>query len=242
MDFFSIQGLTKQFGGLVACNNIDLVIKEREVIGLIGPNGAGKSTFFALIAGFYKPDAGKVSFLGEDITGKSPEEICQRGIARTFQIVRPFSGMTVLENILVGVFSREKNMKRARNRAEEVLTFTGLASRRNVLAGELTIADKKRLELARALATRPKMILLDEVMAGLNPKETQEAVELIRAINEQGITLFVVEHVMEVIMPISERVVVLDGGNKIAEGPPEEVAKNPEVIKAYLGEKYHAAG
>jgi len=240
--FFVAEGITKQFGGLLACHKVDLQINEGEIVGLIGPNGAGKSTFFALVAGFYKPDAGKVFFLGEEITGMAPEEICRRGIARTFQIVRPFGSMTVLENILVGAFFRDKNKKRAAAWAEEVLAFTGLAARRDVLAGELTIADKKRLELARALATRPKLLLLDEVMAGLNPKETQEAVELVQAINQRGVTLFVVEHVMEVIMPISHRVMVLDGGNKIAEGPPEEVAKNPEVIKAYLGEKYYAAG
>lgn len=242
MYFFKVEELIKSFGGLIACQSVDLTVEENEIVGLLGPNGAGKSTFFATIAGFYRPDGGRVFFLGEDITGQPPEEICRRGMARTFQIVRPFLGMTVLENILVGAFIREKSVKKAMALAEEILDLTGLADRRNIPTSELTIADKKRLELARALATRPKLLLLDEVMAGLNPKETQEAVELIRSIHREGITLFIVEHVMEVVMPISHRVVVLDGGSKIADGPPTEIARNPEVIKAYLGERYYAAG
>lgn len=242
MSFFRVEGMTKKFGGLVANSDITVSVDKGEIVGIIGPNGAGKSTFFATISGFYKPEIGKIIFDEEDITGQPPETICQKGIARTFQIVRPLSSLSVLDNVLVGAFLRDKNRKRAIERAEEVLEFTGLKDKRGQMGTALTIADKKRLEVARALATQPKLMLMDEVMAGLTPRETQAAVELIRAINQKGISLFIVEHVMEVIMPISHKVMVLDGGRNIATGAPQEVAKNPEVIKAYLGEKYHAEG
>ncbi|GAW91921.1 ABC transporter ATP-binding protein [Calderihabitans maritimus] len=241
MALLEIQKLTKRFGGLVANREISMQIDEGEIVGLIGPNGAGKSTFFAMVAGFYQPDGGRIFFNGEDITGRSPEYICRKGITRTFQIVKPFEDMTVLENVMVGAFLRTASPTRARKEAEEVLEFTGLANKLDWEAKGLTIADKKRLELARALATKPKLLLLDEVMAGLTPTETLEAVELIRQIHKRGIALFIVEHVMEVVMPISHRVVVLDGGEKIAEGTPEEVAKDPRVIKSYLGEMDHVA-
>jgi branched-chain amino acid transport system ATP-binding protein len=239
--FLKIENLTKKFGGLVANSDISIEISQGEIVGIIGPNGAGKSTFFATVSGFYKPDGGSICFKGEQIGGKSPDAICQIGIARTFQIVRPLGSLSVLDNILVGAFLRNKSRKAALEKAEEVLEFTALGDLRDKLGNSLTIADKKRLELARAMATQPELLMLDEVMAGLTPKETQGAVELIRKINRTGVALFVVEDVMEVVMPISHRVMVLDGGKKIAEGAPEEVANNKDVIKAYLGEKYNAA-
>jgi branched-chain amino acid transport system ATP-binding protein len=239
--FFEVANVTKRFGGLLAVNDVSLTVDENQIVGLIGPNGAGKSTLFATIAGYYRPDAGSIKYCGEEIGGLPPETVAQKGIARTFQIVRPFGSLNVLENVMVGAFLRDKNRKTAQGWAEEVLEFMGLADKKNVIGTSLTIADKKRLELARAYATKPRFLLLDEVMAGLTPKEAQEAVELIRKINRQGITVFVVEHVMEVVMPISHHVVVLDGGRLIAAGPPADVARNEAVIKAYLGERYYAA-
>ncbi len=241
MAFFEVANVTKRFGGLLAVNDVSLTVDENQIVGLIGPNGAGKSTLFATIAGYYRPDAGSITYCGEEIGGLPPETVAKKGIARTFQIVRPFGSLNVLENVMVGAFLRDKNRKTAQGWAEEVLEFMGLADKKNVIGTSLTIADKKRLELARAYATRPRFLLLDEVMAGLTPKEAQEAVELIRKINRQGITVFVVEHVMEVVMPISHHVVVLDGGRLIAAGPPADVARNEAVIKAYLGERYYAA-
>lgn len=241
MAFLEISNVTKRFGGLLAVNDVSLTVDENQIVGLIGPNGAGKSTLFATIAGYYKPDGGSIKFCGDEIGGLPPEAVAQKGIARTFQIVRPFGTLSVLENVMVGAFLRDKNRKTAQSWAEEVLEFMGLADKRNAVGTALTIADKKRLELARAYATKPRFLLLDEVMAGLTPKEAQEAVGLIRKINSQGITVFVVEHVMEVVMPISHHVVVLDGGRLIASGPPEDVAQNEAVIKAYLGERYYAA-
>ncbi|MDR3589432.1 MAG: ABC transporter ATP-binding protein [Negativicutes bacterium] len=241
MAFFEVTNATKRFGGLLAVNDVSLTVEENQIVGLIGPNGAGKSTLFATIAGYYKPDGGSIKFLDEEIGGLPPETVAQKGIARTFQIVRPFGTLSVLENVMVGAFLRDKNRKTAQQWSEEVLEFMGLADKRNAIGTALTIADKKRLELARAYATKPRFLLLDEVMAGLTPKEAQEAVGLIRKINDQGITVFVVEHVMEVVMPISHHVVVLDGGRLIASGAPADVAQNEAVIKAYLGERYYAA-
>lgn len=241
MALLEVHGLTKNFGGLMANDHIDLTVNEGEIVGLIGPNGAGKTTLFNCIAGFYPASEGTVLFKGEDITGLAANEICNRGIARTFQIVRVFKEMTVLESVVVGAFNRTNSMVKARQKALEVLDFCGLVPRKHMLAGGLTIADKKRLDVAKALATEPSLLMLDEAMAGLNQTETAEAVALVRKIQLTGITILLVEHVMEVVMPISHRVVVLEYGRKIAEDAPERIIRNEEVIKAYLGEKYHAS-
>ncbi|MCL4458666.1 MAG: ABC transporter ATP-binding protein [Chloroflexi bacterium] len=241
MALLEVNNLTKRFGGLVANDRINVEVNQGEIVGMIGPNGAGKTTLFNCIAGFYRPDEGSVRFDRQMITGYTPERICQLGLARTFQIMRIFKDMTVLENVMVGGFCHTADAKQTRKTALEVLEFVGLADKQSILGANLTTADKKRLEVARALATRPKLLMLDEAMAGLNPKEQQEAVELIYRLRDRGITLFLVEHVMEVIMPISDRVLVLDYGKKIAEGMPQEIAQNEDVIRAYLGDRYHAA-
>ena len=241
MALLEVQGLSKHFGGLVANDRIELRVDKGEIVGLIGPNGAGKTTLFNCIAGFYPPTAGNVQFRGEDITGLPANEICLRGIARTFQIVRIFKDMSVLDNVMVGAFNRTNSAARAKQKALEVLDFCGLAAKKSMLAGGLTIADKKRLEFTKALATEPSLLMLDEAIAGLNQTETAEAVELVKKVRDSGITVLLVEHVMEVVMPISSRVVVLEYGRKIAEDTPEKVIHNEEVIKAYLGDKYHAS-
>lgn len=241
MALLEVQDLSKRFGGLVANDRIDLQVNAGEIVGLIGPNGAGKTTLFNCIAGFYPPSEGNVWFKGQNITGLSANEICLLGIARTFQIVRVFKDMAALDNVMVGAFNRTNLTAKAKKKALEVLDFCGLAPKKSMLAGGLTIADKKRLEFAKALATEPSLLMLDEAMAGLNPAETVEAIELVKKVRESGITVILVEHVMEVVMPISDRVVVLDYGKKIAEDVPEKVINNEEVIKAYLGEKYHAS-
>lgn len=241
MAFLEIKNLSKHFGGLKANDGVDLNVEKGEIVGLIGPNGAGKTTLFNCIAGFYPPTAGQIIFKGEDITGLSANDICARGIARTFQIVRVFKDMTVLDNVMVGAFNRTNLAARAKKKALEVLDFCGLAPKKSMLAGGLTIADKKRLEFTKALATEPSLLMLDEAMAGLNQTETAEAVVLVKKVRQSGITVILVEHVMEVVMPISNRVVVLDYGKKIAEDVPEKVIDKEEVIKAYLGDKYHAS-
>jgi branched-chain amino acid transport system ATP-binding protein len=231
-----VTDLTKTFGGLTANHKVSISLNEGEIVGLIGPNGAGKTTFFNCIAGYYQPDSGSIWFNGQDITHMHPHKICDLGLSRTFQKVRIFKDMSVLENVMVGSFLRSASRRTASAVAEDMLAFTGLDHKASMRGSSLTIADKKRLEIARALATNPKLLLLDEAIAGLNPKETAEAVELIRAIQNKGITILMVEHVMEVIMPISDRVVVLDGGIKIAEDVPMEIIRHERVIQAYLGE------
>jgi len=241
MACLEVRGLVKDFGGLRANDHIDLQVDEGEIVGLIGPNGAGKTTLFNCIAGFYPPSAGAVHFKGEEITGLPSNETCLRGIARTFQLVRVFKDLTVLDNVMVGAFNRTHSAAEASRKAMEVLDFCGLMSKKGMLAAGLTIADKKRLEVAKAFATGPSLLMLDEAMAGLNQTETAEAVDLVKKIRKSGVTVLLVEHVMEVVMPISNRVVVLDYGRKIAEDTPEKVINNEEVIKAYLGDKYHAS-
>jgi len=237
-----LEEVSKRFGGLVANDRISLEVREGEILGLIGPNGAGKTTLFHCISGFYAPDGGRIFFREQEITGRPPEEITRLGIARTFQIVRIFKDLTVLDNTVVGALLRARSVREAREKSIQVLEFTGLKDKMDRPAAHLTIADKKRLELSRALATDPALLLLDEVMAGLNPQEVKEAVDLIRAIRARGVTVFVVEHVMEAIMTVCDRIVVLDYGRKIADDVPANIATNEEVIKAYLGERYHVAG
>jgi len=235
-----VKGLSKWFGGLAANLDIDFSVAAGEIVSVIGPNGAGKSTLFNCITGFYKPNSGKVSFFGKDITGMRADKVCKIGIARTFQVVQIISDMTVLENVVTGALLRYTRVDHAREKAEEILAFTGLAGKKDFRGTELTIADKKRLEVSMALATQPKLLMLDEAMAGLTVVELRQIIDLIKKIREQGITLVVVEHVMEAVMEISDRVVVLNTGKKIMEGPPKEVVSCPEVIQAYLGDKYRA--
>ncbi len=235
-----VERLTKRFGGLVANEDIGFSVAAGEIVGLIGPNGAGKTTLFNSLAGFFPPSSGTIRLEGKAIAGLPPEKVAALGIARTFQIVRIFRSMSALENVMVGAMLRYKGTRRAEQVGAETLDFVGLGRRAADPAGELTVSEQKRLEVARALATRPKLLLLDEVMAGLTPSEVREAVELVRRIRALGIACVVVEHVMEGIMPIADRILVLDYGKKIAEGPPQAVASDPAVIAAYLGEGYRA--
>ena len=235
-----VDGVTKRFGGLLANDGISFHVEPGEIVSIIGPNGAGKSTLFSCITGFYRADAGRVLYRGSEITRTSADRICKMGIARTFQIVQIITDMTVLENVMTGAFLRTPRNRVARERAREVLEFTGLAARQDVPAVALTIADKKRLEVSMALATRPTLLMLDEAMAGLTPIELKQIIALIRKVRENGTTLVVVEHVMEAVMELSDRVVVINSGRKIVEGPPHEVVVHPEVVRAYLGERYGA--
>ena len=235
-----VRGVTKHFGGLSANDNIDFSVEDEEIVSIIGPNGAGKSTLFNCITGFYPPNRGHVSFRGHDITRFRADKVCKMGIARTFQVVQVISDMTVLENVMTGALLRCTKIGHAIEKAEVVLAFAGLIDKKNFLGTELTIADKKRLEVSMALATEPKLLMLDEAMAGLTPVELRGMIELIKNIQKGGMTVVVVEHVMEAVMEISHRVIVLNSGKKIMEGSPKEVVCSKEVIQAYLGDKYNA--
>ncbi len=233
-----VYDVSKWFGGNAVLNHISLTIRPGDVVGLIGPNGAGKTTLFNVISGFYRTKTGYITFDNADITRLKPEVICTLGLCRTFQVTKPFSNISVVKNVMIGALSREKSLRKAEKKAEEVLEFVGLYDRRDLPGRNLTIADRKRLEIARGLATSPKLFLLDEVMAGLNPTELQEMVRLIRNLADSGIALLIIEHIMGVIMRLSHRVIVLNHGEKIAEGEPSKIASDKEVIKAYLGEEY----
>jgi len=240
MAILETKEISVYFGNMAALSDISVSIEEGEILGLIGPNGAGKTTFFNCVSGYLNCSAGAIYFKGKDITNDPTHRVCHLGICRTFQIVQNFEEMTVLENVMMGAFCRNSNPKKAARMAEEIIDFSGMAEKKEEIAGSLTLADQKRIELARAIATEPEVLLLDEVMAGLNNEETEQALALIRKVNEKGLTIIVVEHIMEAIMKISHRIVVLDSGELIANGPPEEVVQDARVVKAYLGEEYHA--
>jgi ABC-type branched-subunit amino acid transport system ATPase component len=234
----AVDNVSKAFGGLVAVQGLSFEVQAGEILGLIGPNGAGKTTAFNVISGFYEPTAGDVRFKGESIVGLKPHQICLRGLTRTFQIVQPFANLTVLENVMVGAFARTDDAAEARRAAGAVLEFVGLGPFREYPARSLTLPGRKRLEVAKALATRPELLLLDEVMAGLNPREVAEVVALLRRIRDEGTSILVIEHVMHAIMRLCDRIVVIHHGQQIAEGPPETIARDQRVIDAYLGEEY----
>lgn len=237
-----LERVAKSFKGLMAVNFVSVDVLEGEILGLIGPNGAGKTTLFNLITGFYPPSQGQIIFNGKDITTTAPHERCWMGIARTFQLVRPFPELTVLENVSIGrVYGRDsiRNKFQAELEADEILEKVGLAGRASEKAHSLTLVNRKRLELARALATKPKLLLLDELLAGLNPSEVLASMELIQSIRNMGITIIMVEHLVKAVFGIADRIVVLTAGDKIAEGTPEMIARDVQVIDAYLGKSFH---
>ena len=238
MSIFEVRNLVKYFGGLAAVNGVSFKVEKGEIFGLIGPNGSGKTTVFNLINNYYPLTSGDIFFNGKSIKGLKTHTICHLGIARTFQVVKPLARMTVLENVTASAFCRVNTIKEAQKLASEAIEFCGLEHYRDQRAKGLPIGLRKRLEITRALATQPELILLDETAAGLNPKELDQAIELIKEINRRGITIIIVEHIMKVIMTISNRILAINHGQPIAEGSPEEVSRNPEVIKAYLGEEY----
>ena len=231
----AVRSLSKDFGGVHAVDGVDFDAEEGSVLGLIGPNGAGKTTLFNLVSGYLPPTRGTISLFGKDVTGLPPYTLARLGVSRTFQVVRPFPRLSVLENVMVGAFLHHKAAAEAERHALAVLTQLGLARQADLPASALTLAARKRLEIAKALAVQPRLLLLDEVVAGLNPSEVTATIELIRGIRQSGVTIVIVEHILKVILGLCDRVVVLDHGRKIAEGTAPEVAANPEVITAYLG-------
>ncbi len=233
----SVRNLSKSFGGVAANRDITFEVAEGELVGIIGPNGAGKTTLFDQISGFRRPDSGRVVFRDDDITALRPDRICGAGVARTFQIVRVFPELTILQNVVIGALHRHKDVKDAERVAHEILERVGLERRADALGKELPLAGRKRIQLARALATDPQLLLLDEAMAGLNKKEAADAVELLRSLRDQ-LTIVMIEHVMEIVMPLSDRIIVLVEGEKLLEGPPEQVSTDRRVIAAYLGERF----
>ena len=238
MSFFKVEKLVKTFGGLTAVSGVSFEVGEGEIFGLIGPNGSGKTTLFNMISGVYTPTSGKVFFNDREIQGMKPYHICKMGVGRTFQVVKPLGRMTVLDNVIAASFSRVNSMKEARNNAKDILDFCGLTPVKGILAKSLPIAGRKRLEIARAMATRPRLLLLDETAAGLNPTELLSAINLIHRIRKNGTTVIIIEHIMHVIMSISDRIHAINFGQTIAEGTPREVASNQAVIEAYLGTDY----
>ena len=235
MDLVEIRDVSKNFGGLAALTHVSFFLKQGEILGLIGPNGAGKTTLFNVVNGFYPPSRGEVFYKSEKISDLKPHQICKLGIARTFQVVRPLQRMTALDNVIASAFLRAKKKSEAEGIALETMRFTGLYEDRHLVSKGLPLGKRKKLEITRALATRPEMLLLDESFAGLNPSEQNELIEIIRKVRANGITILVIEHHMKVIMSISDRIVVLNYGEKIAEGTPKEIGNNPLVIQAYLG-------
>lgn len=247
MNILEVKEVTKTFGGLVAVNNVSFEVSKGEIFGIIGPNGAGKTTLFNVISGFYRPDKGRIFFDGKEITGQKPHRLAKLGLTRTWQIVKPFLGMKVLDNVLVSIYATKgivtgMSEEEAIRRAEEILDFVGLLHRKDLLAEALPHGERKRLEIARAIATEPKLLMLDEPAGGLTSTEMDEVMDVVRRVRESGITVIVIEHNMRVIMNICERIMVLNFGRKIAEGTPEEISTNEEVIKAYLGERFYVKG
>src|ERR1700676_681794 len=238
-DALVIRGLSQRCGRLRALQDVSLTRKENETVALIGPNGAGKTTSFHLITGFHRPDQGSVSAFGKEIVGLKPHDICAHGLARTFQVAKPFGAMTVLANVMTGAFLRDRHVAAAREKAREAIEFVGLSAREHTAAKDLTTIDQRRLEMARALATQPRLLLLDEVMAGLNPAEIDQAVALVGKLSQRGLTIVIVEHVMRAIMAVARHIVVLDHRQKIAAGAPKEIVEDPEVVRAYLGSYVH---
>lgn len=237
MSLLSVRRLTKHFDGLAAVHDLSFEVEEREIVGLIGPNGAGKTTTFNLITGFITPTAGEVIFDGHPLKNLKPHQICRLGLARTFQITQSFPNITTLENVLIGAYVRYPSTAAAERKARQVMEQIGLAHKANELTRNLTLIELKRLEIGKALATEPRMLLLDEVAAGLNLVEIDQVLRLVLELNSQGVTFLVVEHVMEVIMNLSHRIIVLDFGQKIAEGTPDQISRDPRVLEAYLGEE-----